>query len=546
MTKTIPYRNYWGRLGQFEVPHSIIQEDGLRLKGNTLAILLVLFEAAKAQQRSRRIKADHVDVTIEHETICKRSGFSKNMIGPAIKELESQSFIRTDRHREKRGEFAVSRYIICDPVPGSPLLSPKGSNFLLANKVQYIKIPVCVVRERAAEWSLARMSTSALRMFVAICWQANRRNRADFNATVPELRKLAGLSTLKNARQAIDELAERGLIWHWADIMQLRDPYTGEPADVQEVEPENDPWNYSTTTAKGRAKRWIPITGGPEEVEQLLKACGAEPVLQRDGEYKILCPFHNDRNPSCSVNPKKRCFLCFGCPATGSLISLVMKLRGSDKGEAIRFLAERAGQLTEFHEPDKHATKYPYYDADGKLIKEVLRYPGKEFRQRRRVGVGWAWNVDGIGPMLYNLPRLKYSNVVCVCEGEKDCNNLMELSLYDTSGEQVSATTSGNAESWRDHLADDLKGKKVILMPDADDAGKRYGAAVEASLKSRDIEYRVVSFKDAGAKDVSDFVANGGTSEGIERRVGRDWIRASEPSYLDRDDDEVDAPKVTP
>jgi hypothetical protein len=50
--------------------------------------------------------------------------------------------------------------------------------------------------------------------------------------------------------------------------------------------------------------------------------------------------------------------------------------------------------------------------------------------------------------------------------------------------------------------------------------------------------YRVVSFKDAGAKDVSDFVANGGTSQGIVDRAGRDWVRAKAPSPFDSDDDD--------
>lgn len=40
---------------------------------------------------------------------------------------------------------------------------------------------------------------------------------------------------------------------------------------------------------------------------------------------KSLCPFHNDKNPSIVVNPKKNIATCFSCGATGNVISFVQK-----------------------------------------------------------------------------------------------------------------------------------------------------------------------------------------------------------------------------
>ena len=40
---------------------------------------------------------------------------------------------------------------------------------------------------------------------------------------------------------------------------------------------------------------------------------------------KSLCPFHNDNNPSMTVNPKKNIATCFSCVATGNVISFVQK-----------------------------------------------------------------------------------------------------------------------------------------------------------------------------------------------------------------------------
>jgi DNA primase len=66
--------------------------------------------------------------------------------------------------------------------------------------------------------------------------------------------------------------------------------------------------------------------------------------LTRAGaSFKGLCPFHNEKTPSFHVTPARRFFHCFGCGASGDVISFVMKLEGRSFPEAVRLLAERAG-----------------------------------------------------------------------------------------------------------------------------------------------------------------------------------------------------------
>src|SRR5260370_40040737 len=108
--------------------------------------------------------------------------------------------------------------------------------------------------------------------------------------------------------------------------------------------------------------------------------------------------------------------------------------------------------------------------------------------------------------MLFNMDWLQLGDVVCITEGEKDASTVTELHLLGDYG-LVIGTTSGGAESWDASLAKHLRGKKVVLMPDADAAGAKFAAEVEASLKAEGIEYRVVSFADVVAKDVTDFLA---------------------------------------
>ena len=48
--------------------------------------------------------------------------------------------------------------------------------------------------------------------------------------------------------------------------------------------------------------------------------------LKRAGEnWKGLCPFHTERTPSFTVNPKRGIFHCFGCGAGGDAFRFHMR-----------------------------------------------------------------------------------------------------------------------------------------------------------------------------------------------------------------------------
>jgi len=66
-------------------------------------------------------------------------------------------------------------------------------------------------------------------------------------------------------------------------------------------------------------------------------------------EHVCLCPFHDDRNPSCYVVPNKQIFHCFVCGAGGNAIDFVMRYHQLGFREALQLLADRAGvTLTPF------------------------------------------------------------------------------------------------------------------------------------------------------------------------------------------------------
>lgn len=71
---------------------------------------------------------------------------------------------------------------------------------------------------------------------------------------------------------------------------------------------------------------------------------GKKVQLKKKGkEYQGLCPFHNEKTPSFTVNDQKGFYHCFGCQAHGDIITFVMNKEGLDFKEAVVSLANEFG-----------------------------------------------------------------------------------------------------------------------------------------------------------------------------------------------------------
>ena len=60
-------------------------------------------------------------------------------------------------------------------------------------------------------------------------------------------------------------------------------------------------------------------------------------------DYRGLCPFHGEKDPSFYVSPQKGIFHCFGCAAGGSVFNFVMKMENLSFVESVQLLAQRYG-----------------------------------------------------------------------------------------------------------------------------------------------------------------------------------------------------------
>ena len=67
------------------------------------------------------------------------------------------------------------------------------------------------------------------------------------------------------------------------------------------------------------------------------------PVVKKGKDYKAVCPFHDDTNPSLSISPERQYFKCFVCGTGGNAISFVQKYEHISFNEALRKTAELVG-----------------------------------------------------------------------------------------------------------------------------------------------------------------------------------------------------------
>ena len=139
---------------------------------------------------------------------------------------------------------------------------------------------------------------------------------------------------------------------------------------------------------------------------------GSYITLKRTGrDYICLCPFHNEKTPSCHIHPDKEFFHCFGCGAGGDVITFVMKYHNLDYWEAVKMLAERGNiplpetggfaqhssvDKKRFYEMNKDAAKFFYSqlktDAGKACIDYLVRKRKLSFETIKKYGMGFAPN----------------------------------------------------------------------------------------------------------------------------------------------------------
>ncbi len=128
----------------------------------------------------------------------------------------------------------------------------------------------------------------------------------------------------------------------------------------------------------------------------IVELVGSQVPLTRKGRnYWGLCPFHNEKTPSFSVNAEKQIYYCFGCHEGGGPLQFLQKTRHMQFMEAVQELCDRTGmQMPETARDDgQQDLRRQMFDANrdaARLYHSILMGPegraGLDYLTRRGVG----------------------------------------------------------------------------------------------------------------------------------------------------------------
>lgn len=136
-------------------------------------------------------------------------------------------------------------------------------------------------------------------------------------------------------------------------------------------------------------------------------------LIKKGREHSGLCPFHNEKSPSFTVNDDKGFYHCFGCGAHGSALDFLMNTEGLNFPEAVERLAVQAGMEVPQDTPEQRErverrnTLYDVMEAACAYYEKMLRMPEGRiglsyFRERglseetiKHFRLGYSPNVPG-------------------------------------------------------------------------------------------------------------------------------------------------------
>lgn len=235
--------------------------------------------------------------------------------------------------------------------------------------------------------------------------------------------------------------------------------------------------------------------------------------VEKRGDYFVaLCPAHHDEKQSLSTKIGDK-----GIVAT------------CHAGCEFPAICHAAGVTSSWMFPpskpkpvEKIVASWVYCDELGTPLFRVCRYedgtlsesgkPKKTFRQEQPTKKGvWKAGVKGIRQVPYRLPDLLLSfGAIVIVEGEKQADALYELGFTATCN-------AGGAGKWREEWKEFFSGRDVVILPDNDQAGRDHARDVTKKLVGAAASVRVGLLPGLPPKgDVIDFLAAGGTREGIE------------------------------
>jgi DNA primase len=292
-------------------------------------------------------------------------------------------------------------------------------------------------------------------------------------------------------------------------------------------------------------------TYSPSHMRAIVGQLGLHVVSETSHDFLCLCPFHGNRHtPSFSVSHQKGLYLCFNpsCGASGTIVELVKNMTHRNEFEALRFimsaqkesvthfedeLAEILDDKPEFEEFSQETLDRLHQGMtdDGRVYlngrginNESIDHFKLGYSQTQRMVIVPVHSPDGIpvglvgrsiegksfknstglprNKTMFNIHRARRaSSTAIIVESSFDA-----IRVHQSGYPNVIATLGGSMSKINLNNIN-RNFNKVIIMTDADTAGRELGKTIASSLKNKEIlwaHYSNDMLYPHDAKDVGD------------------------------------------
>ena len=294
-------------------------------------------------------------------------------------------------------------------------------------------------------------------------------------------------------------------------------------------------------------------------------------AIVSDGHLTGLCPFHDDKNNSFSVDLATGKWHCFAEDEGGNYVSFYAKLHGIDTKEAYKKILEEYGVSREEQQEqakrDKSYTlaqyafekrlpeewlqkecflstgkdrkdgtlymKIPYLDENGKESTYRKRYAHKDFRWK----YGSAGKIGLYGE--WKLSRIRDAGYAAIVEGESDSQSMWYMG--------ISTLGVPGASMFKPHMAGMLQDLRIYIHQEQDRGGDTFMKKMLSGLREGGFlgeVYRWSCGAIKGCKDPSDVYMKFGKEEAAKKILK--LIQGAEKIDLDEPEEIPEAVKGAP
>ena len=239
-----------------------------------------------------------------------------------------------------------------------------------------------------------------------------------------------------------------------------------------------------------------------------------ERVAKSRGGWSARCPAHDDQDSSLFIRQDAEVNWHLECRA----------------GCTTEKMADVLGIALSELSPEQLVR----YDYDG--FYEVVRIGEKDFRERRRDGDGWTFDMMGVEPRLYRLKELEKASLghgrsAIVVEGEEYVNR-----LWNAVGDQMPATcVTGGLGNWAATHVEQLKAagvRQVAVIPDSDPESRAHAHEVAYACHAAGLSVRTIELPDA-VNNVSDYIGAGYRGNDLVALIeAAPWVTGPLPTRL--------------